>query len=388
MRRWEPSKDWRRRHGLRAHTVTALCRGAGLVVRPTAPGHRKLPPSPFSAVVIKPLALGDVLRTTPLLDAMRRAYPDARIVYAVGTYANPALANNPHIDATLDMGQLGAPRRYDAQAYLGFAQALRRGQFDVAVVLDRSPLMALLPYLARIPYRIGLHNKGRGFTHSTRVPIADDDHEVDAYLRVARSMGIATSGARCHFRPSPSDTAAADRLHQEFGVAAGRPLVIMAPGGGLNPGAVDVSKRWTATGFARVADALVKREGATVVLVGLPSDASSNAAVRSAMHEPAIDLSGQTAFGQLAALIARSDLFIGNDSTAAQLAACVGTPSVTVFTTTEPWVYGPYAPNAEWVYQGSPATGLLDSPDVAEVERAAFDSLHARQRGAGAKSAQ
>ena len=383
MRQWEPRKDWRRRHGLRAHTVTALCRAAGLAIRPATPGRRKLPPSPFSAVVIKPLALGDVLRTTPFLDALRRAHPDARIVYAVGSYASTALANNPHIDATLDMAQLGTPRRYDAQAYLGFAQALRRGQFDVAVVLDRSPLMALLPYLAGIPFRVGLHNKGRGFAHTTRVPVGDDEHEVDAYLRVATAMGIATSDVRCHFHPAPGDIAAADRLHQEFGTTAARPLVIMAPGGGLNPGAVDVSKRWSAAGFARVADALVEREGATVVLVGLPSDASSNAAVHSAMRESAIDLSGQTGFGQLAALIARSDLFIGNDSTAAQLAACVGTPSVTVFTTTEPWVYGPYAPHAVWVYQGSPATGLLDSPDIADVERAAFNALHARQRGAG-----
>ena len=119
-----------------------------------------------------------------------------------------------------------------------------------------------------------------------------------------------------------------------------------------------------------------------MVLVGLPSDASSNAAVRSAMRESAFDLSGQTGFGQLAALIAGSDLFIGNDSTAAQLAACVGTPSVTVFTTTEPWVYGPYAPNAVWVYRGSPASGLIDSPDVAEVERAALDALQTRKEGA------
>ena len=377
MRRWEPSKDWRRRHGLRAHSVTALCRAAGLVIRPSPPGFRALPPPPFSAVVIKPLALGDVLRTTPFLDAMRRAYPGSRITYGVGAYARQALTDNPHIDAMLDMEQLGTPRRYDVQAYLGFARRLRQGRFDVAVVLDRSPLMALLPYVARIPYRIGLHNKGRGFAHTTRVPIADDEHEVEAYLKVATEMGIDTSDARCHFRPSPSDVAAADRLHQEFGVTPGRPLVIMAPGGGLNPGAVDVSKRWTAAGYARVADTLVERRGATVALVGLPSDAGSNAAVRSAMHQSAIDLSGQTGFGQLAALIARSDLFVGNDSTAAQLAACVGTASVTVFTTTEPWVYGPYAPNAVWVYRGSPSSGLVDSPDVAEVEQAALDALQA-----------
>ncbi len=322
-----------------------------------------------------------MLRTTPFLDALHRQHPRAHITCAVGSYAAAALANNPHINAILDMGHLGTPRRYDAQAYLGFAQRLRRENFDVSIVLDRSPLMALLPYIARIPYRIGLHNKGRGFAHTTRVPIGDNDHEVDAYLGVAEAVGISTSDVSCHFNPTPNDIAAADRLRQEFGIGADQSLTIVAPGGGVNPGAVDVSKRWPAENFARVADTLAEHHRVATALVGLPSDASSIGKVRASMKAPAIDLGGQTGFGQLAALIARSTLFIGNDSTAAQLAACVGTPSVTVFTTTEPWVYGPYGPEATWVYRGSPTSGLLGSPEVAEVEQASIDALRRRNDG-------
>jgi ADP-heptose:LPS heptosyltransferase len=312
-----------------------------------------------------------VLRTTPFLHAVRRAYPQAHITYAIGSYAAASLTNNPHIDTTIDMGLLGTPWRYDAQAYLGFARRLRLANFNVAFVLDRSPLMAMLPYIARIPYRIGLHNRGRGFTHTTRVPTSDNEHEVDAYLGVAEAVGVSTTDVSCHFHPTPKDIAAADRLCQEFGIATDQRLVIVAPGGGVNPATVDVSKRWPAENFARVADALGKRYNSAIAVVGLPSDATSIAAVRAHMTRPAIDLAGQTNFGQLGALIARSTLFIGNDSTSAQLAACVGTPSVTVFTTTEPWLYGPYGPEARWVHRGGPTTGLLGIPDTEEVERAA-----------------
>ena len=336
-----------------------------------------MPPPPFSVVVIKPLALGDVLRTTPFLARVRAAHPDAHITYAASSYARDALINNPHIDAILDMGNLGTPGHYDAQAYMGFARRLRRAAFDVAVVLDRSPLMALLPFLARIPHRIGLHNNGRGFPHTTRVSITDDEHEVAGYLRVAHAMGIPTKDARCHFFLPPSDIAAANRLREEFGIGRDQPLVVIAPGGGVNPGTVDVSKRWPAENFARVAETLATNHNAAIALVGLPSDASSIAATRAAMATPAIDLGGQTGLGQLAALIAGSNLLVGNDSTPAQLAACVGTPSITVFTTTEPWIYGPYGPSTTWVYQGSRASGLLGIPTASDVAKAASSTLEA-----------
>ena len=53
-----------------------------------------------------------------------------------------------------------------------------------------------------------------------------------------------------------------------------------------------------------------------------------------AMTQPAVNLAGRTTFGQLGALIAGSDLFVGNDSASAQLALGVGTPGVTIFTAT------------------------------------------------------
>ena len=344
---------WQRRSGLRDFAVSAGCRLAGLAIRPSQPDGRPMPASESpSILVIKPLALGDVLRATPFLDALRRTYPNARITFAVGDYARPALENNPHLDALMPMKELGVPPRHDLRAYFQFARELRRERFDVAFVLDRSPLMALLPFLARIPRRIGPNSGGRGFSHSTRVGARKREHEVESYLRVARAAGLATEGARCHFRPTTGDASAVRRLVQEFGIASDRPQVLIAPGGGVNPGNVDVTKRWPPERYARVAEELVGSHRAAIVVVGLPSDQSSVSAMQRAMRNDVVDLSdlsGQISFGQLGALIEQSALCIANDSAAAQLAACVGTPSVTVFTTTDPQLYGPYAPNASWV---------------------------------------
>lgn len=371
--------DWRRRTGPRAAGITALCWLARLAIRPKPPEGRPLPPNPrLSALVIKPLALGDVLRATGFTAALRQGLPQARITFAVGDYAAPALTNNPDLDELLPMGMLGTPRRYDAAEYLAFIRRIRKRSFDAAFVLDRSPAMALLPYFARIPYRVGLDSRLRGFAHTTRVPVGMQDNEVKTYRRVARMAGLNPLDAVCVYRPTPDDRQAARRLAEEFDLDTAAVRVVVAPGGGVNPGAVDVTKRWPAERFAAVADWLVQRRGARVCLVGTASDSPSIAAMRRAMTQPAVNLEGHTTFGQLGALIAGSDLFIGNDSASAQLALGVGTPSVTIFTATEPWIYGTATPLAIPVYTGGQARGLGRPPSVDMVTAAVRQLLACR----------
>ena len=378
--------DWRRRTGPRAAGITALCWLARLGVRPKPPDDRPLPQGPeLSILVIKPLALGDVLRATGFTAALRRALPDAGITFAVGDYAAPALTNNPDIDEIMPMGMLGTPRRYDAAQYLAFARRIRQRHFDAAFVLDRSPAMALLPYLARIPHRIGLDSRQRGFAHTTRVSVDMEDNEVAMYRRVARMAGVDPTDTVCVFRPTHDDMAAARRLAEEFALDAGLRRVVIAPGGGVNPGAVDVSKRWPAERFAEVADWLIQCRGARVCLVGTASDSSSIAAMQRAMTQQAVSLEGRTTFGQLGALMAGGDIFVGNDSASAQLAIGVDAPSVTIFTATEPWIYGTETPRSASVFSGSKSRGLGDPPPVAMVT-SAIDRLLAVSVDSGGSS--
>ncbi|MCY3959260.1 MAG: glycosyltransferase family 9 protein [Chloroflexi bacterium] len=378
--------DWRRRTGPRAAGITALCWLARLAVRPKPPEGRPLPPNPrLSALVIKPLALGDVLRATGFTAALRHGLPGADITFAVGDYAAPALANNPHIDEIMPMGMLGTPRRYDARQYLAFVRRIRERRFDAAFVLDRSPAMALLPYFARIPYRIGLDSRQRGFAHTTRLAVGMEDNEVETYRRLARVAGLDPVADACVFRPSTDDVAAAQRLAEEFELDSAALRVVVAPGGGVNPGAVDVTKRWPAERFAAVADWLIQRRGARICLVGTASDSPSITAMQRAMTQPAVNLAGRTTFGQLGALIAGSDLFVGNDSASAQLALGVDTPGVTVFTATEPWIYGSDSPRGVSVYTGGKAPGL-GGPPPAEMATAAIRRLLTDRTGASGAS--
>ncbi len=102
-------------------------------------------------------------------------------------------------------------------------------------------------------------------------------------------------------------------------------------------------KEWPAERFAQVGDALVREAGAGVLITGAQSDISQAWKVAALMHEEALVVAGRTTLGQLAALLAESDLVIGADSGPLHLAVAVGTPSIHLFGPSDPDLFGPWS---------------------------------------------
>ena len=304
-------------------------------------------PSPESvrrALVIKPAALGDVIQATPALAALRGAIPRAHITLAVGSWSKPAAENNPDVDGILDCGAFGTPGRFGLLDTWRFARRIEPEGYDLAVVLDRSPKVAIAPWLAGIPHRAGIDSSGRGFALTMRVPWDRPRHEAELMLDVVRALGIAPDPElRTKHVPSDDSRRFAERVLQEWSLADASPLVVVHPGGASNPGMVMGEKRWPAPRFASLADRLVDEVGARIVIVGHGADQPLGRQMRLAMRHASVDLVGQTPnIGQLAALLERCHLYVGNDSGPLHLAAAVGTPVVGLFGPTDPALYGPY----------------------------------------------
>jgi lipopolysaccharide heptosyltransferase II len=303
-------------------------------------GMQHLPPLPVGPcriLVLKPGVLGDVLMTTPVLAALRTRFPQAKIDYAVGQYALPAIAGHPEVSALVDTGPASGRGR---GALLGLLRRMRAGQYDICLVLDRSPVLATLPLLAGIPIRAGIDSSGRGFALNVRVPWNESLHEADLYLSVAGALGCPTNGYHLSFVPGDAAEQQVDALWAARGLRA--PVVVLAPGGGTNPGMDLPEKRWLPTHFAALGDRLRAEFQATIVLLGGPGDQALCATVRQAMRGPAIDLSGPAPFAERGALLRRCALFVGNDSGPTHLAVAVGCPVVAIFGPTDPGLYGPY----------------------------------------------
>lgn len=324
---------------LRDRLVGLACRA----LRPFFRGPVSVLPKGASFLVIKPCCLGDVLFATTTASALRQAYPEARIDFAVGSWARTIIEHNPHVDAIVDCGPVGGGR-YGLRDYLHLLRNTRQGRYTCALVLDRSPRTSMLAYLAGIPIRAGLDSGGRGFSLTHPVPVGPARHEAELYLDVVRALGVEVEDARLSFVPSQAERECAGELYEEIGLSLPGvgPLVLIHPGGGENPGMVLPAKRWPAKRLATLADMLMEQAGARVVLVGGSRDGGLAAAIQEKAAASLANLVGRLTLGELAALMERAALYIGHDTGATHLAVAMETPTIAIYGPSDPARYGPF----------------------------------------------
>jgi lipopolysaccharide heptosyltransferase II len=283
--------------------------------------------------------------TTPLLAVLHRAYPAASISYVAGSWSKVIPEHVPAVTQVIDCGSVGIPGRYTLNDYMKFARVLRTYSFDIAFVLDRSPMLTLLPWLAGIPRSVGPDSLGRGFALTDRMPVSSApdhlQHQADIYLDLARKLNLPIDDPRMSFVPTEAERQAV----KVNGKQANRLRIAIFPGGGSNPGMELTAKRWPLERYRILTQKLQRELDAEILLIGGPDDVALNAALLDELNAPdqtVIDITGKTTIGELAAQLEQCDLFIGNDSSPMHLAAAVNIPVIAIFGPTSPQEYGPY----------------------------------------------
>jgi len=320
-------------------------------------GVRRPARAPRRGLILKPCCAGDVVFATATLAALRRAYPQAHIAWAISAWARPILAHNPRVDALLDAGPLGT-RRATLADVRALAARARAEDFDTCLVLDRSPLLTLVAWLARIPQRVGLDSGGRGFAHTLPVPAPGARHEAELYLDCARALGIDAQDAWPEFYPAPEDESFAAARVAEW--AGPGPLVLLNPAGGTNPGMRLVEKRWPVDRYAALGARLAAERGARLALLAGPGDEPLLAELQARLHVRASALAVQ--WGQAGALARRAALYAGNDTGLTHVASASGTAVLAIFGPSDPRRYAPFAPPGRavtlWRETAVPAAGV------------------------------
>ena len=285
----------------------------------------RLAPAPKRIVILRLDRIGDVVLSTPVLLALRQAYPLSVIAIMVRPPCEELLQGHPAVDQVIVYEKEGAHR--GIWATVQFARRLRRLEFDTALVLHPSNRSHWIPWLAGIPVRIGYDRKcGWLLTH--RVPHRKQEgrqHEAAYSLALLNVFGLTPPAPQLLIPVRNAAAARIDALLSPHHVGSDARLVA------IHPSASCISKRWMPERFAQVADRLATEQQARIVLVAGEADAVYAQRVAHAMRQPAVDLAGRLSLGELAALLARCRLLISNDSGPVHIAAAVRTPVVDIF---------------------------------------------------------
>jgi len=287
----------------------------------------------LTSLVIQTAFLGDVVLTTPLLEALAQRYGPVDVVTTPA--AAPLLETHPAVRRVIP---------YDKRAkdgglgpLLRLARTLRAERYEAAYLPHRSLRTAALACLARIPKRVGFRD-GWPMLYTEVRQRATTDHEIDRLLTLAAAAG----GVRPQ-RPSllltSSDRTVTEQFLREHGV--GEPFVALAPG------SIWGSKRWPH--YDAVAERLADR--AAIVVVGGPEDAALGQQVVKAVTDHggarrAANACGRLTLRQSAEVIRRAAVLVTNDSAPLHFAQAVGTPTVAIFGSTVPaFGFGPRGPH-------------------------------------------
>lgn len=295
-------------------------------------------------ILIRPCCIGDVVLATATLAALRRAYPDAHITWAVGRWSRAVLDGHPLVDALLDTGDAALPV-YRPGDFVRFVRALRAGGYDLAVSLVRSRLMSAAVLLSGIPVRAGLDSNGRGFGYTVKAQVdpLTPRHEAEVYLDVVRALGLNAEGVAATVPVRDADRATVAQRLREAGV--GERYMVFNPAGGQNPGMTLASKRYPPARLATLMERLSTKLDAQPVLVAGPGDAPIVDAVQASLRTPAAAFMGELSFGEVAALALGALFYFGNDTGLSHLAAAAGARTAVVFGPTDPARYAPYVPD-------------------------------------------
>jgi heptosyltransferase-2 len=282
-------------------------------------------------LVVAPSWVGDAILAEPLIALLREPYAEPQVDVLAPPWCAPVYARMRGIRRVVpnpfEHGRLALRARRT------LAAELRAQGYARAFVLPNSWKSALIPWLARIPKRVG-------YLGESRYGLLTDARRLDrkAMPRLVQRFAAlaAPHGAIMPLPPAPvlvADLANRATAMRTLRLHTRQPVAILCPGAEFGP-----SKRWPPTHFAALARQFLER-GMQVWLVGSPNDKLATNAVVGAAGEQARelrDLAGLTDLGTAIDLLSAGTVVASNDSGLMHAAAALGVPLVAIFGSSSP----------------------------------------------------
>jgi heptosyltransferase III len=297
-------------------------------------------------LLVRLRSIGDTVLATPSALALKRFLPNVEVDILVEDWVAPLLDYHPSISnvVVLERGGLLARARV--------ARELRAANYDVVYNLHGGTTATFLTRATGARHRVGFKTYQYAQLHNHQAPSPlllwgqQKTHSVEQQLALLGWTGVpVTDRPRTQLGVSPE---AAEAVNQRLAAAGLTERKIAL----IHPAAAFATKQWAAENFARVVEYVTER-GFAPVAIAAPHERAvlENLIAESSVHIQTFDLS----LPEVTALAARSQLFAGNDSGIAHIAAAVGTPCVVVFGSSNvahwrPWNSAP----AEVVFEQMP----------------------------------
>jgi len=264
-------------------------------------------------LIIKLGAIGDVLRTTPLLPALKNKHTESYITWVTDKVSLELLQMNPYIDRLL-------PFSYET------ILRLEEEKFDLVLCLDKEPRASALSMRIKSDKKqgFGLSRYGTIFPlnkesiYAFRLGIDDNlkfrENKKSYQEIIFEAAGLSYNREEYVLSPSPSSVEYAKKLLDRIGINKNDRLIGISPGAGQ----VFVNKAWTIDGYIKLVESINNyasaNAGIKIILLGGPGEVEINKIIKERVKTPLYDSGCGNTLSQFIAIVARCDMVISGDT--------------------------------------------------------------------------
>lgn len=290
---------------------------------------RKKPSTPpRKIVIVQGAKLGDMVCTTPLLRAIKENLPEAKVIVVGDPVNQRLLAGHPDLDRYLVW----------KNNFFALIGEIRKIGPDYGLIVLPSVAGLALLFLSAAksvaaptvsggpsPYETRSYHFLKRF--SVTVPHYYNHYAPREYLRLLEPLGVVSENTAKTLTVAAEDANKVEEFLSRHNLEKSKLLVGLTPSVGG-----DKLKLWAPEKFARLAEKLVERFEAKILILGAGADKSEVEAMLQNLknHKGITNAFGQFSIGEFKALIARLDILISADTGPIYIAEALGTPTVDI----------------------------------------------------------
>ncbi len=279
-------------------------------------------------LVLQTAFIGDAILTLPLIQVLKKSYPNSSIDVVVVPGTVKIFSHHPAISSIIPYDKRGKE-----SGLIGFwrlRNQLRAKNYDLIVIPHRSVRSALLAWMLKPNVRIGFDRSAGRFLFTRIVHYDPTEHEIDRNLSLLSPLSLRINKNELpQLYPSAEDVQVVDSVLDGFGLKENH-IITAAPGTIWN------TKRWPADRFATMCKQLSSKCSAVLLIGGKEDSALCEDIAGMSNAKNVFTVAGKLSLLQSAELIKRSRVLISNDSAPMHIAVAVATPVIAIFGATVP----------------------------------------------------
>lgn len=273
--------------------------------------------------------MGDVLLTTPAIQAVRDEFPNAYIAMLIRPYTESIVRNNPFLDEVIVYDKYG--KHNSILSTFLFSMNLRSKKFDIGIAFHPTNRVHTIFYLSRIPVRIGYDRKLEFLlTHPIRhTKQYGVKHESEYTMDMLELLGICQKKFPLTLKISHSTENKIRTLLRKKGYVNKNIVAIQ-------PGSSCPSKIWPSDKYVRLVREINKKFSVKFLIIGDNRSKDISEYIEKKLDFNIWNTTSEFPILEVAGLLKYCSLLISNDSAPVHIATAVKTPVITMFGRNQP----------------------------------------------------